>query len=256
MAKTKKKTAKKTTAKKKAGKKTAKKAGTKSAKKAGKKSAKKAGKKSAKKAGKKSAKKAGKKTAKAGKKSAKKAGNRAAKKAPKKAAKKAPKKAAKKAGEKAGKKPGKTRRKAAKKTGNAGKAGKKPAKAAKKGSALRTIDSYVDKLDDWRADVVKMIGSLVKSVAPDANSTIKWAQPVFEQNGPFAYIKAYAKHVNFGFWRGKQLDDPAGALESGGQRMAHVKIRDTKDVDERAFVDWIRQAVALNAEEGDPTKRK
>ena len=100
------------------------------------------------------------------------------------------------------------------------------------------------------------IDRLVKSAAPEAKASIKWAQPVYEQGGPFAYVKAFGTTVNFGFWRGTELTDPDGRLEGTGDRMRHVKLTSAEGVDADRFAAWVKEAVALNAEEGDPTKRR
>jgi hypothetical protein len=120
----------------------------------------------------------------------------------------------------------------------------------------KTIEAYAAKFDDWRGEVLDRLRALIASVVPTANASIKWAQPVFEHNGPFAFLRAHTKHVNLGFWRGKELDDPDGRLESGGDRMAHVKIGGVDDIDESRFAAWVRQAVALNDEKGNPTARQ
>jgi hypothetical protein len=76
----------------------------------------------------------------------------------------------------------------------------------------KTIDGYADALTDWRGEAVRAAAEAIRAAAPDAAGTIKWAQPVFESNGPFVYIRAFPKTVNVGFWRGAELDDPDGAL--------------------------------------------
>ena len=95
---------------------------------------------------------------------------------------------------------------------------------------------------------------LVKTAAPGAIETIKWAQPVYEANGPFAYFRAFKSHLNFGFWRGVEIDAGRGLLESGGSRMAHLKLRTAADIDHDALAEMIRQAVRLNRESGDPSR--
>jgi hypothetical protein len=122
--------------------------------------------------------------------------------------------------------------------------------------AAPTIDAYAKGLDDWRGDVVRELDALVRKAAPKATGSIKWAQPVYEQNGPFAYVKAFSSAVNFGFWRGTDLSDPDGALEGTGDRMRHVKIRSAEDVDLDRFTAWVKEAVALNGTKGDPTKAR
>jgi len=129
-------------------------------------------------------------------------------------------------------------------------------KTAKKKTAKgdKTIESYIGALDGWQAEVVQRLVSLVGKTAPDATSSIKWAQPVFEDHGPFAYVRAFSKHVNLGFWRGADLMDLDARLHSGGKKMAHIKITGPDDIDEKAFATLISAAVQLNRTEGDPTK--
>jgi hypothetical protein len=57
--------------------------------------------------------------------------------------------------------------------------------------------------------------------------------------------KAASKHVTFGFWHGASIDDPSGRLETSGNVMAHVKLRDESDIDPKLFANWLRQARAI-----------
>lgn len=123
--------------------------------------------------------------------------------------------------------------------------------------AAKTIDEYIDSLGgDWRADVVTELRRVVDGAAPEAASGIKWAQPVWESNGPFAYIKAFSRSVNIGFWRGAQLDDPAGILEGEGDRMKHVSFREGDEIQSAELSAFVRQAVALNRELGSPASTR
>ena len=122
--------------------------------------------------------------------------------------------------------------------------------------AGKTIDDYIEGLGgDWRAEAVGRLRSVVDAAAPGATSTIKWAQPVWESNGPFAYVKAFPASVNIGFWRGADLDDPDGLLEGDGDRMKHVKLRSTDAIREEAIAGFVRQAIELNGRLGNPTRR-
>ncbi len=131
------------------------------------------------------------------------------------------------------------------------------ARAVPKTSPLKgtSVDAWVKaKTSGWHAQVIGRLIALAKRAAPDATVSIKWAQPVFELNGPFAFIKPAKGHVTFGFWRGAELGDPAGALE-GGDRMKHVKITEADGLNEARLAAFVREAVALNRAKGDPTKR-
>ncbi len=118
------------------------------------------------------------------------------------------------------------------------------------------VDEWVKKkAGGWHGQVVEQLIALVRKAAPDATASIKWAQPVFEVGGPFAFIKVAKAHVTFGFWRGAELKDPNSVLE-GGAVMRHMKIASTEDVDEKVIASFVRQAVALNHAKGDPTARR
>ncbi|HEY6239059.1 MAG TPA: DUF1801 domain-containing protein, partial [Thermoplasmata archaeon] len=77
----------------------------------------------------------------------------------------------------------------------------------------KTLQEYTDDLPSDQQEIVAALIALVQSTAPEATGSVKWAQPVFEQNGPFCYIRAYRDHVNFGFWRGAEMVSGRGVLE-------------------------------------------
>ena len=144
-----------------------------------------------------------------------------------------------------------------KKTKNKTSPGGKRPYVTPKVSPLRGMspDDWAKRLEGWHADALRIVRALVTHHAPQATLAIKWGQPVWEQNGPFAWAKPSAKHFSFGFWRGADLDDPGGHLEGSGDRMRHVKITSAEHLAELPLESYVKQAVALNAANGDPTKR-
>jgi hypothetical protein len=122
--------------------------------------------------------------------------------------------------------------------------------------AGKSVDDYVGSLSGWQREAVEALRALAREAAPGAGESIKWGQPVYEQNGPVAWMKAHASSVNFGFWRGAELDDPAGLLEGEGDRMRHVKVREGAALPAEELRRLIGEAVRLNQEKGDPTRRR
>ena len=118
------------------------------------------------------------------------------------------------------------------------------------------VDAYIEGFPDWRGETAALARHTIHAVVPDARMSIKWSQPVFESNGPFAYIKVFRTSVNIGFWRGAELDDPDQLLTGDGHRMRHLRVTGPSELDVGRLTDWVRQAVALNATMGDPTKRQ
>jgi hypothetical protein len=120
--------------------------------------------------------------------------------------------------------------------------------------AGKTVDGYIAGLEGWQQEAATAVRKLVREAAPDAKESIKWSQPVWEVNGPICYIKAFKNHLNFGFWRGAQIEKPAVPLETSGSKMGHVKLTGAGDVRAEDFKSLVRAAVELNRTMGDPTK--
>ena len=62
------------------------------------------------------------------------------------------------------------------------------------------------------------------------------------EDAPFAYVNAFKRHVNVGFFQGAALADPAGLLEGSGKRMRHVKLVPGQEHDAAALEALIEAA--------------
>ncbi|HEY6328757.1 MAG TPA: DUF1801 domain-containing protein, partial [Blastocatellia bacterium] len=82
------------------------------------------------------------------------------------------------------------------------------------------------------------IESLFRSYAVSLNYsfTAKW-------NDGFCMIVVYPRHVNLGFHRGAELDDPKGLLEGDGKIMRHIKIASPDDLKKPHLKTFIRAAM-------------
>lgn len=129
---------------------------------------------------------------------------------------------------------------------------KQPGRSA---AVRETVDGYMATLNDWRKECVGSLRKMIRKAAPDASEKVKWSQPVYEHHGPFAWIKAHARHVNLGFWRGKELPDPRKLLEGTGQKMRHIKLSNLKDATKRELQELVRLAAKLNEIKGSPAGR-
>jgi hypothetical protein len=119
----------------------------------------------------------------------------------------------------------------------------------------KTVDWYLEKLPAWQRAFADEIVAVVKRAVPTSTASIKWAQPVWDSGGPLAWLRGAREHLSFGFWRGADLDDPRGLLEGDGDRMRHLKLTEGSKLPRKDLERLVRQAAALNAEKGDPTKR-
>ena len=85
-------------------------------------------------------------------------------------------------------------------------------------------------------EVMRNCGDDVREVLHDGHPTACVA------DAAFAYVNAFKAHVNVGFFRGAEITDPDGLLESTGKFMRHVKLRPEDDVDARALMKLIETA--------------
>jgi hypothetical protein len=90
---------------------------------------------------------------------------------------------------------------------------------------------------EWFA-VMRKCGSDVREVLHDDQPT------ACIDDAAFAYVDAFTAHVNVGFFRGAELNDPAGLLEGSGKYMRHVKLRPGIEADAAALSGLIKSAYA------------
>jgi hypothetical protein len=119
---------------------------------------------------------------------------------------------------------------------------------------MAIADYIAKRLTGWQAEATRRLVAMVARIAPSSTVSIKWSQPVFEENGPFAFIKPAKAHLSFGFWRGAELADPDRLL-AAGDRMGHIKYTSLEAIDEEALARLVHQAVLLNRKKGSPTRR-
>ncbi|HET9703494.1 MAG TPA: DUF1801 domain-containing protein [Vicinamibacterales bacterium] len=89
----------------------------------------------------------------------------------------------------------------------------------------------------WFA-VMRKCGSDVREILHDDQPT------ACIDDAAFAYVDAFTAHVNVGFFRGAELNDPAGLLEGTGKYMRHVKLRPGVEADAAALGSLIASAYA------------
>ena len=109
--------------------------------------------------------------------------------------------------------------------------------------------------DDWRADLTERLRALLHEAEPDIVEEAKWRKasnpdgvPTFSLDGLVCSIETYKDKVKLTFAQGAALEDPAGlfnaSLDAGTRRAIDINAGD--ELDEPAFVELVREAVALN----------
>lgn len=106
-------------------------------------------------------------------------------------------------------------------------------------------ESYIADQPESLETVLRELRSLILEEAPHAVESIKWGHPNYEADGNVCYLSAFTEHANLGFFRGADLDDPAGLLEGTGKKLRHVKVRPGAPLPEEGIRALLREAFAL-----------
>jgi hypothetical protein len=116
------------------------------------------------------------------------------------------------------------------------------------------IDQRIRELGDSRGSVLKRMRELIHEADPEVVEEWKWAKassagtPVWSHDGGICTGESYKQVVKLTFFRGASLKDPAhlfnSSLEGNTRRAIDIRKEDT--IDEAAFKELIRAAVAFN----------
>jgi hypothetical protein len=130
--------------------------------------------------------------------------------------------------------------------------------------ASTRIDEKIKQLADWRGKTLAHMRALIRQADPEIVEEWKWAKatnpgtPVFSHGGIVCTGETYKSVVKLTFAKGAALNDPSGLFNSsleGNVRRA-IDIHEGEKVNEAAFKDLIRAAVALNLKTKDKSKPK
>jgi hypothetical protein len=85
--------------------------------------------------------------------------------------------------------------------------------------------------------------NVMRSCGPDVREILHDGYPTAcVGDAAFAYVGAFKTHVNVGFFRGAEIEDPESLLEGSGKYMRHVKLRPAAEIDEDALTRLIEMA--------------
>ena len=110
-----------------------------------------------------------------------------------------------------------------------------------KGKSLQEI---LGKLKPAQKETVEKLRSLTKAALPNVVETIKWGNITYllgENN--LSWILIYGDHVDYGFFRGAELNSQS--LEGTGKGLRHIRIKDDKSLDEKEILRLLKEAAQL-----------
>ena len=121
-------------------------------------------------------------------------------------------------------------------------------------SPSQLIDAKIEELGDWRGKTLARVRALIKQAVPEVVEEWKWRKPsnpgvpVWSHQGMICTGETYKSVVKLTFLKGASLNDPAGLFNSSleGKTRRAIDLHEDDDIDEKAFVALIRDAVGLN----------
>ena len=122
-------------------------------------------------------------------------------------------------------------------------------------AASENITKRIHELGDWRGDTLARLRRLIHEADPGILEEWKWQKatspgtPVWSHDGGVCTGESYKQVVKLTFFRGASLPDPGNLFNSslGGNTRRAIDIREGEILDESAFKELIRSAVAANA---------
>jgi hypothetical protein len=121
-------------------------------------------------------------------------------------------------------------------------------------SASQKLDEHIRELGDWRGSTLKRIRELIHEADPEVVEEWKWVKasspgtPVWSHDGGICTGESYKQVVKLTFFQGASVSDPAQLFNSslGGNTRRAIDIHEDEAIDEAAFKELIRAAVAFN----------
>lgn len=122
-------------------------------------------------------------------------------------------------------------------------------------SPSQMIDRRIRELGDWRGPMLKRMRELIHEADPEILEEWKWVKetspgtPVWSHDGGICTGESYKQVVKLTFFHGASLEDPACLFNAslGGNTRRAIDIHEDDTIDEAAFKELIRAAVAFNA---------
>ena len=130
------------------------------------------------------------------------------------------------------------------------------AKPAPDGAAAsENITKKIQDLGGWRGETLARVRRLIRDADPEIQEEWKWQKatspgvPVWSRDGGVCTGESYQQVVKLTFFRGASLPDPRKLFNSSleGNTRRAIDIREGEALDEAAFADLIRAAVAANS---------
>ncbi len=116
--------------------------------------------------------------------------------------------------------------------------------------AQEKINLYIAEQPEWQRKQLVRLRQLIHSADATIEESWKWNSPHFDHKGIMIGMNAFKKFVGVWFHKGALLKDTHGIFEVTGKEdekgMRAYKIHEDEKINEKAFVDLVKQAIKVN----------
>ena len=129
----------------------------------------------------------------------------------------------------------------------------KPTNQPNSQAASANITKRIQELGDWRGETLAHIRQLIHEADPDIQEEWKWEKPkspgipVWSHDGGICTGETYKQAVKLTFFRGASLEDPEKLFTQPGTLRRAIDLHEGEKINEAAFKELIRAAVAANS---------
>jgi hypothetical protein len=127
--------------------------------------------------------------------------------------------------------------------------------APNRAEGSKNITRKIQELGDWRGATLARVRQLIHDADPEIEEEWKWEKPssggtpVWSHDGGICTGESYKQVVKLTFFRSASIKDPKKLFNSSleGNTRRAIDLREGEKIDEVAFKQLIRAAVAANS---------
>ena len=108
------------------------------------------------------------------------------------------------------------------------------------------VQAYIAAMPDWKRAVGQKLDALIAKALPKVQKAVKWNSPFYgvAGHGFILTFHVYTRYVKVAFLQGAHMKPmPPGSSRDKNAR--YLDIHEGDAIDEKQFVDWVKQAAKL-----------
>jgi hypothetical protein len=120
-----------------------------------------------------------------------------------------------------------------------------------KGDGDAPVKAYLAAMPGWKRDLGRRLDALIVRSIPGVRKAVKWNSPFYgvEGQGWFLSFHCFTSYIKVTFFRGASLR-PMPPGSSKHDTVRYLDIRESDQLGEAQFLDWVKQASQIPGWDG------